>query len=343
MRASLARRISASIAGLATAVALAIVALPAQSADAAAVTGGTCNAFGASPAGFRGYPAAKALGAAWTAKSVSVPACGPMPRDHGQTGPAVRPYSGAVATTEGYQCVEYSERFLHYEFGLDAKTGGVNGQHVVDAYYSLVQGPGRHEEHGRNGGDRTADRRRGQLLEIERLRERERCGPHGCRAVDEHQREDRQRHRGDHPAELQERADRHRDHEHQGLEVRLQPRVRLHEQRPLPVRGVAARRQGAHHDADPDHHGHARRRPDVDRIGRLVDARAGRTDLPVERERRRDLRRDRRHVHADGCAGRHARHGHRHGRQERLPHHLGREREHERPWRHRSSTSRTRA
>jgi hypothetical protein len=53
--------------------------------------------------------------AAWTGAGLTVPACGPIPNDGGPKTP-VYPYPGALRTP-GYQCVEFSERYLYYRYG----------------------------------------------------------------------------------------------------------------------------------------------------------------------------------------------------------------------------------
>lgn len=111
-------------------IASAIVATPVH----AAVQGGTCTAFqGAVP-----------LGAAYSDSVATVPACGPRPYP---AGPQlnVYPYLGAPRATPGYQCVEFSERFIYYRFGLGAPGSRINGQlnpatdgdRVVDQYSAL--------------------------------------------------------------------------------------------------------------------------------------------------------------------------------------------------------------
>ena len=84
--------------------------------------GGACNAF----------TGAYALGASYDDGAVSVPACGPRPGYGG--GPAVHPYPGSLYTP-GYQCVEFSERYLYYKYGA---TMGIstNGDQIVDHYAS---------------------------------------------------------------------------------------------------------------------------------------------------------------------------------------------------------------
>ena len=69
--------------------------------------------------------------AAWTGGGLTVPACGPIPNDGGATTP-VYPYPGAL-WTPGYQCVEFSERYLYYRYGA---TIGIstNGDQVAAHY-----------------------------------------------------------------------------------------------------------------------------------------------------------------------------------------------------------------
>lgn len=77
------------------------------------------------------FPGARQLGggdgvspAAWSGGGLVVPACGPVPGDS-QHGPAVYPYPGALWTA-GYQCVEFSERYLYDRYGvtMDVVTNG---------------------------------------------------------------------------------------------------------------------------------------------------------------------------------------------------------------------------
>ena len=91
---------------------------------ALAVTqGGSCNAFkGAFP-----------LGHGYSDSTLVVPACGPRP---GDTGPKVFPYPGSPRYTPGYQCVEFSERFIYYRYGLGAPNVSTNGNQIVDHYKS---------------------------------------------------------------------------------------------------------------------------------------------------------------------------------------------------------------
>ncbi len=89
--------------------------------------GGSCSAFtGAAP-----------LGASYSDATLTVPACGPRP---GGTGPRVYPYPGAPAWTPGYQCVEFSERFIYYKYGLGAPHVSTDGEMIVDHYKSLYPG-----------------------------------------------------------------------------------------------------------------------------------------------------------------------------------------------------------
>ena len=62
--------------------------------------------------------------AAWTGDGLVVPACGPVPDDGGADS-LVSPYPGSLWTS-GYQCVEFSERYLYYRFGvtMDIPTDG---------------------------------------------------------------------------------------------------------------------------------------------------------------------------------------------------------------------------
>jgi Putative Ig domain len=103
---------------------------PGQPAAAltAARQGGSCDAV----AGAYQFPGADGVTpAAWTGDGLSVPACGPIPNDGGPTTP-VHPYPGALATP-GYQCVEFSERYLFYRYGV---TMGIptDGDQVVAHY-----------------------------------------------------------------------------------------------------------------------------------------------------------------------------------------------------------------
>ena len=100
--------------------ALAGLASPAAQEAQAQVQGGSCNAFSGA------YP----LGTSYSDAAVVVPTCGPRPMDGGSTA-WVSAYPGAIRTP-GYQCVEFSERYLHYKYG--AASQSANGAQVVDAY-----------------------------------------------------------------------------------------------------------------------------------------------------------------------------------------------------------------
>jgi hypothetical protein len=88
---------------------------------AAGPAGGSCGAF----PGARQLSGADGVApAAWSGDGLVVPACGPVP---GAGGPAARVYAypGALWTA-GYQCVEFSERYLYARFGvtMDIATDG---------------------------------------------------------------------------------------------------------------------------------------------------------------------------------------------------------------------------
>jgi hypothetical protein len=88
---------------------------------AGVVVGGSCDALG----GAYQLPGAHGIRpAAWTGDGLTVPACGPIPNDTGADG-FVSPYPGSL-WTPGYQCVEFSERYLFYRFGvtMDIPTDG---------------------------------------------------------------------------------------------------------------------------------------------------------------------------------------------------------------------------
>jgi hypothetical protein len=83
--------------------------------------GGSCDAM----AGAYQLPGAHGVRpAAWTGAELTVPACGPIPDDGGPDN-FISPYPGALYTP-GYQCVEFSERYLYYRFGvtMDIPTDG---------------------------------------------------------------------------------------------------------------------------------------------------------------------------------------------------------------------------
>jgi len=92
----------------------------------AANQGGQCN----------GFAGAVALGGSFNDGRVIVPACGPRPNYGGATY-GVHPYPGSLVTP-GYQCVELSERYLYYAYGV---TMGIstNGDQIVDHYAAKYQ------------------------------------------------------------------------------------------------------------------------------------------------------------------------------------------------------------
>ncbi|HEX4290766.1 MAG TPA: putative Ig domain-containing protein [Trebonia sp.] len=121
--------LTAGAAALTAAIATAAT-WPGQSSAAlsAARQGGSCDAV----AGAYQFPGADGVTpAAWTGDGLTVPACGPIPNDGGSTAP-IAPYPGALKTP-GYQCVEFSERYLYYRYGV---TMGIstNGDQVAAHY-----------------------------------------------------------------------------------------------------------------------------------------------------------------------------------------------------------------
>ncbi|HEY7816495.1 MAG TPA: CHAP domain-containing protein, partial [Nakamurella sp.] len=90
--------------------------------------GGACNAF----TGAYQLPGSNGVvPAAYSDSSIVVPACGPR----GSTNPVwVNPYPGSL-TTAGYQCVEFSRRYLYYKYGA-VYNKSTNGDQIVDHYYS---------------------------------------------------------------------------------------------------------------------------------------------------------------------------------------------------------------
>jgi hypothetical protein len=113
--------LTVGLAALTAAVATAVIwpdpAAAAAAALAAAANagpqGGSCDAV----AGAYQFGGADGVSpAAWTGDGLTVPACGPIPNDGGPATP-VAPYPGALKTP-GYQCVEFSERYLFYRYGV---------------------------------------------------------------------------------------------------------------------------------------------------------------------------------------------------------------------------------
>jgi Putative Ig domain/CHAP domain len=98
--------------GLGTAAGPDLSAAPAFATPASGV-GGPCGAF----PGARQLPGADGVApAAWSGGGLVVPACGPAPGD-GTTAAPVYPYPDALWTA-GYQCVEFSERYLYDRYGV---------------------------------------------------------------------------------------------------------------------------------------------------------------------------------------------------------------------------------
>ena len=95
---------------------------------------GPCRAF----AGARQLPGADGVTpAAWSGGGLVVPACGPAPAPTagdtaGDTAAPVYAYPGALWTA-GYQCVEFSERYLYDRFGVTMNVV-TNGDQVVAHY-----------------------------------------------------------------------------------------------------------------------------------------------------------------------------------------------------------------
>lgn len=95
--------------------------VPAQ----AATQGGACN----------GFSGAYTLQYSYSDSTLTVPACGPQP---GNSGPNVRPYPGGLVTA-GYQCVEFSERYLYYKYDMTMPSS-TNGAQIVDHYAARYPG-----------------------------------------------------------------------------------------------------------------------------------------------------------------------------------------------------------
>jgi CHAP domain len=116
--------------GLGTAIGPGAVTAPAFApgprADARA--GDPCGAF---PGAYQLPGAGRVVPAGWSGGGLVVPACGPEPGGGGAAGP-VYPYPGAPWTA-GYQCVEFSERYLYDRYGV---TMGIvtNGDQVAAHY-----------------------------------------------------------------------------------------------------------------------------------------------------------------------------------------------------------------
>lgn len=99
-----------------------------QGATTAGRTGGSCDQV----SGAYQFPGADGVTpAAWTGDGLTVPACGPIPNDGGPHTP-VYPYPGAL-WTPGYQCVEFSERYLYYRYGVTMNIP-TNGDQIAAHY-----------------------------------------------------------------------------------------------------------------------------------------------------------------------------------------------------------------
>jgi hypothetical protein len=92
------------------------------------LAGGQCGAF---PGAHQLPGAGGVVPAAWSGGGLLVPACGPVPGD-GTAAARVYPYPDALWTA-GYQCVEFSERYLYDRFGVTMSVV-TNGDQVVAHY-----------------------------------------------------------------------------------------------------------------------------------------------------------------------------------------------------------------
>jgi CHAP domain/Putative Ig domain len=101
-------------------------------ASAAAGSGaGAAEGCGAFP-GARQLPGADGVvPAAWSGGGLVVPACGPVPGNGGTARP-VHPYPEALWTA-GYQCVEFTERYLYQRYGVTMDVA-TNGDQVAAHY-----------------------------------------------------------------------------------------------------------------------------------------------------------------------------------------------------------------
>jgi Putative Ig domain/CHAP domain len=98
---------------------------------------GTGDACGAFPGAHQLPGADGVVPAAWSGGGLVVPACGPVPEDGGTARP-VHPYPGALWTA-GYQCVEFSERYLYQRFGVTMDVA-TNGDQVAANYAARYAG-----------------------------------------------------------------------------------------------------------------------------------------------------------------------------------------------------------
>src|SRR6185312_13018333 len=109
-------------------------AYAAAGSGAEAGVGAACGAF----PGARQLPGADGVvPAAWSGGGLVVPACGPIPEEGGTARP-VHPYPGALWTA-GYQCVEFSERYLYQRYGVTMDVA-TNGDQVAANYAAKYPG-----------------------------------------------------------------------------------------------------------------------------------------------------------------------------------------------------------
>ena len=109
-------------------------AYAAAGSGAEAGAGAACGAF----PGARQLPGADGVvPAAWSGGGLVVPACGPIPEEGGTARP-VHPYPGALWTA-GYQCVEFSERYLYQRYGVTMDVA-TNGDQVAANYAAKYPG-----------------------------------------------------------------------------------------------------------------------------------------------------------------------------------------------------------
>ena len=112
-------------------------AVPSATASGLA-TGGACDAYTANSSHPASYQLPGRFGimpAAYSDSSLVVPACGPR---GGSYGVAVHPYPNSL-TTSGYQCVEFSRRYLYYKYGVTYNSS-TNGDQIVDHYGQAYPG-----------------------------------------------------------------------------------------------------------------------------------------------------------------------------------------------------------
>jgi hypothetical protein len=95
-------------------------------ATAKVIVGGACNGV---PGAYQLPGSGNITPAAYSDAGLVVPACGPR---GSQVRTPVNPYPGSL-TTAGYQCVEFSRRYLYYKYGA-IYNYSTNGDQVVDHY-----------------------------------------------------------------------------------------------------------------------------------------------------------------------------------------------------------------